>query len=104
MTTLWLLEYVEMELPQDHRATLCLVVAPDAVTEEELREIIALGRCRLLNFSMVRDNIAGRREFTCEISWRSKRSSSRAPGLVDQLASRAGIQRLSWNPQINQGS
>jgi putative Mg2+ transporter-C (MgtC) family protein len=104
MTTLWLLEYVELELPQDHRATLCLVVDRDAVTEEELREILTLGRCRILNFSMVHDNIAIRREFTCEISWRSKRSSSRAPGLVDQLAGRAGIQRLSWNPQINQGA
>jgi putative Mg2+ transporter-C (MgtC) family protein len=103
MTTLWFLEYIELELPQDHRGTLCLVVARDGIREEELREMLTQGNCHILTFSMVHDHIASRREFTCEITWRAKRSSSRAPTFVDQLAARAGIERLSWNPQGNQG-
>jgi putative Mg2+ transporter-C (MgtC) family protein len=104
MGSLWLLEYAELQLPQDHRGTIWLVVAREGISEEELRQIVTLANCRLLTFSMVQDNIASRREFACEITWRCKRIDSRAPKFVNELASRPGIEKLSWNPQGNQGS
>ena len=102
MGTLWLLEYAELQLPQDHRGKLILVVAKEAISEEELRKIFMLGNCRILTFSMAQDNLAGRREFACEITWRARRIASRAPKFLDELASRPGIERLSWNPQATQ--
>jgi putative Mg2+ transporter-C (MgtC) family protein len=102
MGSLWALEYAELQLPQDHRGTLFLVVARDAVSEEELRQIFALSGCRVLTFGTVLDNIASRREFACEITWRAKRIDSRAPKFVNELASRDGIVKLGWNPVGNQ--
>jgi putative Mg2+ transporter-C (MgtC) family protein len=102
MSTLWLLEYAELQLPQDHRGTLCLVVAREGISENELRQILAQAKCRLITFSMVQDNMASRREFICEITWRAKRISSQAPDFVNELAGRTGIEKLSWNPLANQ--
>jgi len=102
MGSLWALEYAELQLPQDHRGTLCLVVGRDGISEEELRQMFTVGKCRLLTFSMVQDNISSRREFACEITWRSKRIDSRAPKFVNELASRHGIEKLSWNPVSTQ--
>jgi putative Mg2+ transporter-C (MgtC) family protein len=104
MCTLWILEYAELQLPQDHRGTLCLVVAKDGINEDELRRIFLLSACRLLTFSMTHDNIAGRREYACDFTWRAKRIDSRVPPFVDELARRSGIEKLTWNPLGNQGS
>jgi putative Mg2+ transporter-C (MgtC) family protein len=102
MGSLWALEYAELQLPQDHRGTLFLVVARDAISEEELRQIFTLSGCRVLTFSTVLDNSASRHEFACEITWRAKRIDSRAPKFVNELASRDGIVKLGWNPVGNQ--
>jgi putative Mg2+ transporter-C (MgtC) family protein len=101
---LWVLDYVERELPLDHRATLCLEVNDSGITEEELRQIFVLDAIRLLTFSMIQDNARSHREFICDISWRAKRIDNRKPQFVDELASRPGIEKMSWNPLGNQSS
>jgi putative Mg2+ transporter-C (MgtC) family protein len=100
--SLWVLEFVELQLPQDHRATLWLEVNEHGITEDELRQLCVMGTCRLLTFSMTQDNTISHRKFTCDLTWRARRIDSRKPQFVDDLASRPGIEKISWNPVGNQ--
>jgi putative Mg2+ transporter-C (MgtC) family protein len=98
MLVLWVLKWVESQLPQDRQATLWVIAGDTGVAEEELRRMAALSGCEIFSVGLVRDNEHKRQELSCEIHWRASAHQNRPPEFLDQLAQLPGVIKLKWSP------
>jgi hypothetical protein len=98
MLVLWVLKWVESQLPQNRQATLWVIAGDTGVAEEELRRMAALSGCEIFSDGLVRDNEHKRQELSCEIHWRARAHQNRPPEFLDQLAQLPGVIKLKWSP------
>lgn len=90
---------IERRLPQDHQATLTLVLAPEAASaEEDLRRDLMAGGYRLGPLSVAYADGGERREFQWEVRWVARGADTRLPPGLDQIAARPGVLQLNWSP------
>ena len=98
-TTLSGLRWVEGLLPQDHRASLTVVIGAEAnIGEDEISRSLA-GDGYKAQLQGVR--FAGgsrRREYNWDIAWTGRAGDIRLPSYLADLAQRPGVLRLSWRP------
>jgi putative Mg2+ transporter-C (MgtC) family protein len=94
------LRRIETYLPQDHRATLTLVVGPDAgVNEEDIREGLIAEHYLPGLLSVTYVNRGQRREYGWDIGWTGRGGAEvRLPGFLGEIAERPGVLELSWRP------
>lgn len=98
MCTLWALKWIEVRLPQDRHATLCVIAATSGLTEDELRRLIDLAGLQIVTMGLVHDHEQERQELNCEVHWKSRGLDTSPPAFLDQVARLPGVIKLRWSP------
>lgn len=94
----WGLKFAEQLIAQEHRSALVVAGSAEAVSESELRAMIAEAKLYVLVWSATYRDEGRLREVTCDLGWRSRHPETYEPAFVPVLATRAGIERVEWNP------
>lgn len=94
----WGLKFAESLIAQEHRAALVVAGDSDALSEPELRDMVARAGLEVLVWQVAYLDEGRRWEVTCDLGWRSTRREDGVPDFVPGLARRAGMTRVEWNP------
>jgi putative Mg2+ transporter-C (MgtC) family protein len=94
------LRRAEEWLPQDHRASLTLIVdAAAAVEEQEIRSRLSAVGYVLGPPTISYTERGQRREYCWDVAWTSRHAADRhTPRFVDEFAARPGVIALRWLP------
>jgi putative Mg2+ transporter-C (MgtC) family protein len=99
MAVLWGLRWIEMQIPQDRQATLCLTIGAGGLTDDEIRQTIRLAGFQIVSLGLTRDKVEQHRELRCELRWRAHSDDTQEPSLLDELSRLPGVSRLKWCPE-----
>ena len=94
------LRRLEEWLPQDHRASLTLVVdAASTLEEQEIRSRLSAAGYALGSPTVNYADRGQRREYCWDVAWSSRHAADRGtPAFLDEIAARPGIIALGWQP------
>jgi putative Mg2+ transporter-C (MgtC) family protein len=97
--TLWGLKYVEGIFKQDQRATFGLSISKGGPSDDELRVLIAAGRCKIISWGARYTSRTGLKEIRAEVEWHARVGDTRMPPFISKLAENSYIETISWTPQ-----
>lgn len=94
------LRRIEDWLPQDHRASLTLVIDAGATLEEQqIRSRMSSAGYTLGPPTISYSDRGQRRKYCWDVAWTSRHAGDRrTPPFIDEIAARPGVIALSWQP------
>lgn len=104
VTVLWGMHSLDAVLHRLQRASLSVTAQGDALSEAEMRSLLAASGLHLKSMAVVRSVAEDRRTFQCEVHWRSATDAEGTPPLVEELAHRPGLLTVSWKPSGSQAA
>jgi putative Mg2+ transporter-C (MgtC) family protein len=93
--TLWGFKVVERHMPQEHRGSLFVVTAGEALSRE-LRSLVKQGGMRVHEWSVDVLREKARVVIQCELRWHAQPRDDQEPPLIDQLRHRPDVERVRW--------
>ena len=98
---LWILRWVELQLPQTHHGSLVLVRGKNGPTEEELRDHLRKEGYKLSSCAKFYTEHAQVLELRCQVSWASGKGEVVQPAFIEVFAHHPEVLRLEWTPDKN---
>lgn len=99
MLVLWALKRVEERLSQDCHGVLGLWIERDALSEHEVRALLAEAGVQTRSCAVRYHPRSKRRYLRCDVHWRQRVNQTRAtPEVIERLAQHEGVSRLDWKP------
>lgn len=92
------LRWAEQYLPQDQRAVLLLTLSSEGLSEQELRDLLASARLRVLSTKVSYLPRQQLRRLEFRVHWRAPARDTGLPPMLERLADLPGMQRLEWQP------
>jgi putative Mg2+ transporter-C (MgtC) family protein len=97
IVVLWLVKPLEKRIPRDHTASLCLTLAPDGPTEDELRCRIQESGCKFTRWQPTYDPPSTLAALDCTVTWRERPvREPHTPASVSALRNLPGIRSIIW--------
>lgn len=96
---LTLLKFGEQKIKHDRSGRLVLVLDGSGPTESELRGDILRDGFRISSCGYAAEESLRRREWTCELQWRTTLGDTKVPSFIAQLEAKHGVLRVTWTPQ-----
>lgn len=95
LLTLWGLRVVEGRLSQEHRGSLCVVTADEALSRE-LHGLVAQSGLQIHEWSVDVSHVKPRVMVQCELRWRAPKAEHGEPAVIKMLRQRSDVERLRW--------
>ena len=99
LIVLSVLKWLEDWLPHDRRGTLNLTRGPEGPTDDDVFSIIRSAGFKVLSVGIIVDAFEKRREFICELRWRTVPTEIGEPAFLSVLEQLPGVLKLRWSPQ-----
>jgi putative Mg2+ transporter-C (MgtC) family protein len=94
---LWAVRHLENHLPREHRATLQLILSPDAPAEADFRQRLLAEKWTVTNWGVLYDPPAVLCSLNCELRWNTRIVRvPTTPQAIEQLRTLPGVRSLSW--------
>jgi putative Mg2+ transporter-C (MgtC) family protein len=95
---LWTLKWFEDRLKQDCHGVLRLRIERDALSETDVRALLAEAGLRVRSCAVRYDAHDRRRHLRCDLRWHGPVYEARTPEVIERLAEHEGVSRLDWLP------
>ncbi len=99
VVVLSLLRQAERSMTQDHRAQLTLETHDNGPSDQQIRDELLNARLRIVSCAALHMPAARRHQYRYEVQWCAGAEDSYTPGVVEQFATYAGVERVEWNPE-----
>ncbi len=96
---LTLLRFIERKMKHDRSGRLVLVVDGSGPGESEIGSEILRAGYKLASCGYTAEENLGRKEWMCEVEWRTTPGDTKLPPFISRLEGEQGVLRVSWTPQ-----
>lgn len=98
---LWPLNYLENCMKREHTGTLAVTAPIDAMSENDLRELIHRHGYITTSWSVELDRLGLSRELSCRVLWKARPTNDRIPPFIAELSSDSKVSRVKWEPVLS---
>jgi putative Mg2+ transporter-C (MgtC) family protein len=93
---LWFLQWIEMTLRREHRASLRLKLSGSDLSEDDIRNMLAAAGLKIAGVHIAISDAGALRDFTFDILEFSRPTEIRSPAIFETVAARKDVLLIEW--------